>query len=122
MIGSLILLPKEVSVIGLIALILAGIYEFRHGYIGRIGIAGNAFLLWQIFYNTWSILPNWFQWYLNLGTIFAIISIISYLSIFLPIPYIKLPKEFYQIGFYFYGSISIVIAIWGLFFMGIPIV
>ena len=50
MIGSLIFIPKIISYVALIGLMIAGIAEFRQGHIGRIGIAGNAFLLWQIFF------------------------------------------------------------------------
>lgn len=50
MIGELIFIPKIISYIALIALIIVGIAEFRQGHIGRSGIAGNAFLLWQIFF------------------------------------------------------------------------
>lgn len=102
---SLVFIPKTISYGALILLFIAGIREFRQGYIGRIGIASNAFLLWQIFYSDWLRLPEWFQWYLNVGSILAIIAIPSYLF------RIRLPSEFYQISFLGYSSISIIVAI-----------
>ena len=111
MIGGLVFIPKILSYLVLIGLVLMGIKEFRQGHIGRLGIATNAFLLWQIFYGDWTNLPNWFQWYLNLGTIFAIIAIPSYLL------KVSLPKEFYQIAFIGYGSFSVIIAIFLPFFI-----
>jgi len=113
MIGTFIFVPKIISYIGLIGLIIAGIAEFRQGHIGRLGIAANAFLLWQIFFNVFTQLPIWFQWYLNIGTLFAIIAIPSYLFKF------SLPKEFYQISFILYGSFSIIIAAIMPFFLGL---
>ena len=105
MLGSLVFVPKVISYIALIILVLAGIAEFRQGHIGRLGIAGNAFLLWQIFFPIFSTLPNWFQWYLNIGTILAIIAVPSYLFKF------SLPSEFYTFSFIGYGSFSIILAI-----------
>jgi hypothetical protein len=102
---SLVFLPTVVSFIGIGVLILASIMQFRQGHIGRIGIAGNAFLLWQIFYPKWNILPGWFQWYLNLGTIFAVVAIISYLFKF------SMPSVFYDMAFWLYGSLSIIFAL-----------
>jgi len=105
MVGGLVFIPKIISYVALIVLVLAGIAEFRQGHIGRLGIAGNAFLLWQIFYPTFLSLPNWFQWYLNIGTILAIIAIPSYLFKF------SLPSEFYTFSFIGYGSFSVILAI-----------
>ena len=105
MIGGLVFIPKIISYIALAGLIIAGIAEFRQGHIGRLGIAGNAFLLWQIFFPVWATLPNWFQWYLNVGTILAVIAIPSYLFKF------SLPTEFYKFAFIAYGSFSIILAI-----------
>ena len=53
----------------------------------------------------WTTLPNWFQWYLNIGTILAIIAIPSYLFKF------SLPTEFYKFVFFGYGSFSIILAL-----------
>ena len=105
MIESVVFIPNILSYLLLVGLLLVGIKEFRQGHIGRIGIVVNAFLLWQIFYGDWSKLPIIFQWYLNMGTILALVAIPSYLFRF------KLPKEFYQIAFLGYGSISILIVI-----------
>ena len=105
MIEDLIFIPKIISYGTLILLVLFGIKEFRQGYIGRLGIAANAFLLWQIFYGDWSKLPSWFQWYLNISTILAIVGILSYLF------KIRLRTNFYQIAFLGYGSLAVLIAI-----------
>lgn len=111
MIGSLVFIPKIISYMALAGLIIAGIAEFRQGHIGRLGIAGNAFLLWQIFFPVWTTLPHWFQWYLNIGTILAVIAIPSYLFKF------SLPTEFYKFAFIGYGSFSIILAIVVPFFI-----
>ena len=103
MIEDLIFLPKSASYIILVMLLAAGIYEFRHSYIGRIGIFVNSLILWQIFFPAFNTLHPLFQWYLNIGTIIGIIAILSYLL------KEKLPTEFYQVCFILYGSISIII-------------
>jgi len=105
MIGGLVLIPEVLSYIALILLVVGGIAEFRQGHIGRIGIAANAFLLWQIFFPLWESLPNLFQWYLNIGTIVGIVALASYMV------KLRLPTEFYQISFLGYGSFSVFLAI-----------
>ena len=116
MTDGLIFIPKVISLLAIAGLVLFGIAEFRRGHIGRIAIAGNAFLLWQIFFSSWNALPNWFQWYLNIGTIFAIIAIPSYLF------KESLPKEFYQVAFVLYGSVSVIIAIIIAIYLKIPLI
>jgi hypothetical protein len=103
MVGSLILLPKSVSYIALILLLIAGVVEIRQGHIGRVGIFLNSMLLWQIFYEPFQTLPLWFQWYLNIGTILGVLALIAYFL------HESLPTEFYQISFIAYGSISILV-------------
>jgi len=105
MIDSLVFLPKSISMLAIIVLIFTGIVEFRQGHIGRVGIFANAFLLWQIFYSSWQILPNWFQLYLDVGTAVGIVALLAYLA------KEKLPTEFYQISFILYGSFSVILAI-----------
>jgi hypothetical protein len=105
MLPSFIVLPKSVSLIVMVVLLVAGIAEYRQGHIGRIAIAGNAFLLWQIFFGVWEKLPNFFQWYLNLGTVVAVIAIISYVT------RESLPTEFYQFCYFAYGSFSVLLTI-----------
>jgi len=105
MLSSLIVLPKSVSLIAMIILFVAGIAEYRQGHIGRVAIAGNAFLLWQIFFGVWEKLPDYFQWYLNLGTVVAVIAIASYIT------RESLPTEFYQFCYLAYGSFSVLITI-----------
>lgn len=109
MFNTLVFVPKIISYIGLVILVVAGIAEFRQGHIGRIGIAANAFLLWQIFFPIWTNLPILLQWYLNIGTIFAIIALVAYII------KIRLPTEYYQIAFIGYGSFSVILAIAYLF-------
>ena len=114
--SSLILdIPKGIFLIGLIGVFVAGIAEFRKGHIGRPAIFVNAILLWQIFFSIWATLPIWMQWYLNGGSIVGLIAIIAY------IPKWRLPKEFYQICFFLYGSISIVIVIVISIYLKIPL-
>ncbi len=105
MFESLILLPKTLSFIVMIGLIVAGISELRKSHIGRVGIFLNSLMLWQIFYDSFATLPNWFQWYLNIGTVIGIIAILAYLN------GNKLPNVFYQVCFLLYGSISVLLAI-----------
>ncbi len=97
-------LPKVVFLVGLVGVFVAGLAEFRQGHIGRPAIFINALLLWQIFYSAWNTLPNWFQLYLNTGTVVGLIAIIAYI----PEPKIKLPTKFYQFCYYAYGSFSII--------------
>jgi hypothetical protein len=103
MFSSLIVLPKSLSIIVMIVLVVAGIAEHRQGHIGRVAIAGNAFLLWQIFFGVWDKLPDYFQWYLNLGTVVAIIAIVSYVA------RKSLPSGFYQFSYLAYGSFSVLL-------------
>lgn len=124
MLESFVFLPKELSAIAVVGLVVAGIYEWRSGHIRRVGIFLNVLLLWQIFYPSWNVLPDILQIYLNIGTILMIVALISYLSVFLPIPgigYMPLPTEIYQFAFYAYGSISILIVAWAFFFSGISL-
>ena len=111
MFESLIILPKVISYIALVGLLIAGIAEFRQSYIGRVGIFVNSLLLWQIFYSIFSTLPFWFQIYLNAGTIVGVIALLFYLALE------SLPTWFYQVAFLAYGSISILIIL--LFWLGI---
>jgi len=120
MASGLIFIPKIVSLLVILGLVLFGIVEFRKGHIGRISIAGNAFLLWQIFFSSWNVLPSWFQWYLNLGTIFAVIAVPSYL--FKNSFKTSLPTEFYKIAFVLYGSFSIIVAIIIAIYLKIPLI
>ena len=108
-------IPKVIPLIILLGLLIAGIAEFRKGYIGRIAIFLNALLLWQIFYGAWANLPNYFQGYLNIGSVIGLIALITY------IPKISLPTYFYKFAYVFYGSISIIIAIFGAIYFKIPL-
>ena len=111
---SLVFVPRSISFLGIIILMVGVVVEFRKGHVGRIGILGNAFLLWQIFFGVWDMLPEYFQWYLNIGTLVAIIAVISYLL------KEKLPSEFYDLCFVAYGSLSILFVIIFALELGIP--
>ena len=113
--GSLVFLPKPVPIIALALLFVAGIAESRQGYIGRIAIAGNAFLLWQIFFTYWNQLPQWFQGYLDAGSIAGTIAVVSYLA------RESLPSEFYELSYLLYGSLSILAALGLSYVLGIPL-
>lgn len=113
---GLVFLPQPVPLVALVVILVAGIAEFRQGYVGRPAIAANAFFLWQIFYSSWSLLPVWFQGYLDLGTVFAVIAILSYLMSE------SLPSEFYQLSFILYGSFSILFALIVSAQLGLPII
>ena len=109
-------IPAGISIIVLVGLFIAGIAEFRQGYIGRVAIFLNALLLWEIFFGIWGSLPQLFQLYLNIGSIVGLIAIISYF------PRISLPKEFYTFCYIFYGSISIIVAVIGALYLKIPLI
>lgn len=116
MIGEMIFIPKVASLLGLFGIFIAGLMERRQGHIGRIGIAANAILLWQIFFAVWDILPDWFQWYLNIGTVLMIIALVSYFT-----KLFRLPTLFYQVSYYLYGSFSIIFVVIMAFFLGMPV-
>ena len=106
MLKEWVFLPKSLSYLAIFCIILAAIVERRQGHISRPAIVANAFFLWQIFYGEWNKLPEWLQWYLNIGTLCALIALASYLL------KESLPTEFYQFCYYVYGSITILVLIW----------
>lgn len=108
-------IPAGIPLLIIISLFIAGIAEFRQGHIGRVSIFLNAILLWEIFYNSWTILPDLIRYYLNLGSIFGAVAILTYL------PKISLPTEFYKISFVLYGSLSLIVAIFGSIYFQIPL-
>ena len=108
-------IPEGIFLLGLIGIFVAGIVEFRRGYIGRPAIFANSLLLWQIFFSFWVTLPLWMQWYLNVGSIVGLIAILAY------IPKARLPTEFYQFCYYAYGSISLLIVIGMSIYLKIPL-
>ena len=105
MMGLLVFFPSIVSIAGIIILALLGWQEYAQGHIGRLGIAANAFFLWQIFFTKWLLLPELFQWYLNLGTLFGIVGVGSYIL------RESLPTIFYRVALILYGSVSILLII-----------
>ncbi len=111
-------IPKGIFLIGLIGILVAGIVEYRQGHIGRPAIFINALLLWQIFYSVWAMLPSFLQWYLNLGSVVGIVALIAYI----PITRFKLPKEFYTVSYFLYGSLSIIAVIIGAIYFKIPLI
>jgi hypothetical protein len=112
MIGSLVVLPPLIATGALILLLLYGYIEIRKHHIGRISMVANVFLLWQVFYNNFALLPGFLQWYLNVGSILAVIGLLTYLS------RSSLPSGFYKITFLLYGSLPVLIII-GAFLTGI---
>ena len=112
MLGSLILMPKSISFIALVLLLIASIAELRKHHIGRVALAANVFLLWQIFYSTFQQLPGVFQWYLDLGSVVAVVGLFTYLT------RSSLPSKFYNITMVLYGSLSVV-AVVAAFFLGL---
>lgn len=109
-------IPRGLFLLGLVAVFVAGITEFRQGHIGRPAIFINALFLWQIFFSVWGILPVWMQWYLNVGSIAGLIAIIAY------VPKWRLPTEFYQFCYYAYGSLSIIIVIFLSIYLKIALI
>lgn len=112
MFEELIFLPKSVSFIAILMLIVASIVERRHGYISRMGVVLNVLLLWQIFYPEWNSLSEFLQYYLNIGTLLGIIAFFAYI----PLTRFSLPGEFYSVAFLLYGSLTILIIIGYYFF------
>lgn len=111
-------IPKGIFLIGLIGILVAGIVEYRQGHIGRPAIFINSLLLWQIFYSTWAMLPAFFQWYLNVGSVVGVVALIAYI----PITRFKLPKEFYTFSYFLYGSLSIIAVVIGAIYFKIPLI
>lgn len=105
MLSSLVMLPELVSIGAMGVLLLAGIKEMRQGHIGRVGIVMNVFLLWQILLPHWSSLSSLFQWYGNIGTVFAVIAGPSYLA------KKSLPTGFYKMAFLLYSSLSLLVGV-----------
>lgn len=119
MINNVIFLPSSISLLLMIGIAVVGIKEFSQGFIGRIGIVVNSLLLWQIFFPLWNNLSSLIQLYLNIGSVVAIIALLSYLSRFIGF-YFSLPTQFYNFALVLYGSVSILIVII-LTFTGTPI-
>lgn len=107
---SLVMVPETISLGMLAILSLYGLKEFRQGHIGRIGIAANVFLLWQLVYPNWTQVPEIGQLYLNLGTLMAVVAVPSYVT------KISLPTAFYNVAFKLYSSISVILAV-GVYFI-----
>jgi len=101
MIQQFIFLSPTISTLALIVLLVAGIAEFRKRHIGRVAIFANSVLLWQFFFDKFATLSGVMQWYLNIGTAIGLIALGAYLI------KERLPTEFYDIAFVFYGSISV---------------
>jgi len=95
-------IPQVISNVGIVIifLLISALFVEVH-YIGRISLATNVFLLWQLLGPFWYSLPNFFQAYMNLGLILAIIAIISYIF------EQSLPAGFYNIGRLFFGSFTV---------------
>lgn len=103
--SSLVVLPELVS-FGMLALLsLYGLKELRQGHIGRVGLAANVFLLWQLLYPNWEGLPQIAQVYVNAGNVMALIAVPSYVT------KISLPSAFYKWSFRLYSSLSVLIAL-----------
>ena len=105
MLKGLIFMPETVSFLLIVGLMVGGLVEYRQGHVSRPAMVGNAFLLWQIFYGDWNLLPDLLQLYLNIGTIVASAALGSYLL------RASLPSEFYVVGYLFYGSVSVLVVI-----------
>ena len=105
MTGTLIFVPQIISFVAILFLVVYGLREIRKGHIGRIELAANVFLIWQLFFPVWGNLPGYFQWYLNVGSVVAVIALFTYFS------KIRLPTEFYNFTLVGYGSIAVVAAV-----------
>lgn len=110
MLKELVVFPKFWSSLAIFALMIGVLVERRQGHISRPAIVGNAFFLWQIFFDSWAQLPEFLQWYLNIGTVVALIALMSYVL------RERLPTGFYKFCYYFYGSLSILVVIGWWFF------
>ena len=115
MLPQLVFIPRNLSLLFIIGLILAGIVEYRQGHIGRVAVAGNVFLQWQIFFGYWTHLPVWFQWYLNLGTVIAVIALLTYFL------HRSLPGTFYDLAVFMFGSFAVIVSLVIGAFLGVPL-
>ena len=111
-------IPPIISLVILVGLLVAGFAEMRNGHIGRVAIFLNVLLLWQIFYLHWTSLNNLYQIYLNVGSFVGLIAIISYI----PATRFKLPTEFYKFSYLLYGSLSIILVIFGAMYFKVPLI
>jgi len=93
-----VLMPEPLSLVLLI--VSALLVEKR--YIGRLAITSNVFFLWQLFTPHWYELPEIFQLYLNIGLLFAIIALVSY------VVKQSLPSGFYKFAKWLFGSLTVV--------------
>jgi len=115
MVSPLIFVPRNISLLVIIGLIFAGIVEIRRGHVGRPGIALNVFFLWQLFFEYWARLPNWFQVYLDIGSVVAVIALISYFKRF------SLPGQFYNMALIGFGSFSVIAAVIVSYLIGVSV-
>lgn len=112
MTGALIFVPQIISFVAMLFLVIYGIREIRRGHIGRIELAANVFLVWQLFFPVWASLPEYFQLYLNVGSVVAIVALVTYFT------RTSIPSGFYKFTLVTYGSIAVVAAVVA-FFVGI---
>ena len=112
MVSAFVFVPQLISFVAMLFLLIYGFRELRRGHIGRIELAANVFLVWQLFFPVWANLPSYFQWYLNIGSVVAVLTLLTYFT------RTSLPKGFYKLTLVSYGSIAILAAI-GAFLFGI---
>ncbi len=96
-----ILFPSSLSIL---LLVLSALFVEKH-YIGRLAIAANVFFAWELLAPHWVELPELVQFYLYLGLLFAVISILSYTS------KKSLSTSFYETARILFGSITILLII-----------
>jgi hypothetical protein len=88
----------------------------RKGYMTRPAIFLNVLLLWQIFFPIWDTLPKIIQVYLNIGTFIGVIALISYIT------GESISTEAYKVFLVLYGSLSIILLIFALSYLGVPLI
>ncbi len=103
---SQFLSPSILDILPAITLIVVGVLVEKY-YVGRIAILSNAVALTTYYYK-FENLSNALILYINILTIFGILSLISYAF------KIKLPKDFYFIAGIFSSVISGLILLGGI--------
>lgn len=97
--------PEFLNLLGPLSLIFIGLISEKY-YISRVAILSNAIALATFFY-TFTILPIWLIYYINVLTILGLISLVSYLF------KVSLPSEFYLIAGIASSIVSGIVLLWG---------
>jgi len=96
-----IVVPSTLSII----LLFVSAFFVEIHYVGRLAMASNIFLAWQLLGGMWYELPELVQMYLNVGLIMAALVLFSYIS------KTPIPTVVYKMGRLFFGAISVILVL-----------